>query len=289
MKYLLEKLKELYNDDIKKCPNIKVIKPPLINVEDILQAHYILADYFLDESGGAVQEKMLVGARDYNLLCSAICRQTVALGNKFKYTAPLDICATLFFGLVKDHAFHDGNKRTALLTLIKQITDYGYYPTENIVVFEKLVSSVADNSLPEKYNGIYKKYKHHDDPIIQTIAHILRKNTTKKDRSCHLNINMKEFCSIIENKNLNVSYVLDNMKIKFHRDVKGFFKTKKLSYTVKFYGWTRPVEAGMMRDTLDALQITDEFPNYQEFVNNGKSLYTLINQFEIPLRRLKDK
>ena len=100
---------------------------------------------------------------------------------------------------------------------------------------------------------------------------------------------MKEFCSIIENKNLNVSYVLDNMKIKFQRDVKGFFKTKKLSYTVKFYGWTRPVEAGMMRDTLDALQITDEFPNYQEFVNNGKSLYTLINQFEIPLRRLKDK
>lgn len=36
MKYLLEKLKELYNDDIKKCPNIKDIKPPLINVEDIL-------------------------------------------------------------------------------------------------------------------------------------------------------------------------------------------------------------------------------------------------------------
>ena len=64
MKYLLEKLKELYNDDIKKCPNIKYIKPPLINVEDILQAHYILADYFLDESGGAVQEKMLVGVRD---------------------------------------------------------------------------------------------------------------------------------------------------------------------------------------------------------------------------------
>lgn len=289
MKYLLEKLKDLYNDDIKKCPNIEAIKPPLINVEDVLQAHYILADYFLDESGGAQQEKMLVGVRDYNLLCSAICRQTVALGNKYKYTAPLDICATLFFGLVKDHAFHDGNKRTALLTLLKQITDYGFYPTENISIFEKLVSSVADNTLAEKYNNIFKKYKHYDDPIIRSIAHILRKNTTKKDRSCHLNINMKEFCSILETKNLNVSYVLDNMKIKFQRDVKGFLKTKKLSYTVKFYGWTRPVEAGMMRDTLDALQITDEFPNYQEFVNNGKSLYTLINQFEIPLRRLKDK
>lgn len=66
MKYLLEKLKELYNDDIKKCPNIKDIKSPLINVEDILQAHYILADYFLDESGGAVQEKMLVGFEHTN-------------------------------------------------------------------------------------------------------------------------------------------------------------------------------------------------------------------------------
>ena len=79
------------------------------------------------------------------------------------------------------------------------------------------------------------------------------------------------------------------MKIKFKRSVKGSFTKKELSYTVKFYGWTRPVEAGMVRDTFDKLGLTDEFPSFQTWLSGGKSFYHIINQFEIPLRRLKDK
>ena len=57
---------------------------------------------------------MLIGVRDLNLLGSAIGRQSASFGGKTKYTNPVDICATLFYGLVKNHSFSDGNKRTAL-------------------------------------------------------------------------------------------------------------------------------------------------------------------------------
>lgn len=288
MKYLPDNLRKAYQYDFLRTPNLPEIYSPLINVEDVLQAHYILADYFTDESGGAKAEKMLAGVRSPDLLCSAISRQIVSNGGKLKYTEPIHICATLFFGLTKDHPFHDGNKRTALLILLKQLTEYGFFPIQSVERFEELVKSVARGDIPQKYAHIYKKFKKWDDPVIETIAYILRQITEKKDRSIHADLNMKEFCSLLAEMH-GVSYELDNMKIKFKRKAKGILKYKEFSYIVKFYGWTRPVEAGMARDTFDKLGLTDEFSTFNRLLAGGKSYYAIINQFELPLRRLKDK
>lgn len=65
----------------------------------------------------------------------------------------------MFYGLVKDHAFHDGNKRTALLTLLNQLQAYNYYPTSKILDFEKLVLAIADNTLSKKYANVWKNSK----------------------------------------------------------------------------------------------------------------------------------
>ena len=288
MKYLPDYLKKAYEYDLLKTPNLPDIYSPLINVEDVLKAHYILADYFTDESGGTTAEKMLAGVRSSDLLCSAISRQLVSNGGKLKYTEPIHICATLFFGLTKDHPFHDGNKRTALLVLLKQLTEYGYFPIQSVEQFEELVKSVAKGDIAHKYAHQYKKCKKEDDPVIETIAYILRQITEKKDRSIHADLNMKEFCSLLSEMH-NVSFELDNMKIKFKRKAKGIIRNKELSYIVKFYGWTRPVEAGMVRDTFDKLGLTDEFSTFNRLLSGGKSYYSIINQFELPLRRLKDK
>ena len=138
MKFLPDNLREAYEFDLKQCKIIDGLEYPLITSEDVLQAHYILADYFTDASArGSEAEAMLAGLRNENLLASALGRQIVTYGNHRKYTDPIDICATLFFGLDKDHAFHDGNKRTSLLVLLSQLHNYGYYP-KNISEFEKM-------------------------------------------------------------------------------------------------------------------------------------------------------
>lgn len=128
MKHLPEDLRKNLDYDLKQYKNISELTEPCINVSTVLQAHYILAHYFTDDSAAEEVEKMLVGVRSYDLLCSALCRQTVSYCGQLKYSDKMDICSTLFFGLVKNHAFHDGNKRTALLVLLYQLSLYGYYP-----------------------------------------------------------------------------------------------------------------------------------------------------------------
>ncbi|MBR3920067.1 MAG: Fic family protein [Clostridia bacterium] len=287
MKYLPYELNKAYNYDLKNCPDFQEISKPLINVSDVLKAHYILADYFTDPTAGVEVEKMLVGVRSFDLLTSAVCRQTCSYAGKTKYTDPIDICSTLFFGLVKDHAFHDGNKRTALLTLLNQLYSYGYYPKSQIYDFEKLVLAVAENSLETKYNKVWKKFKSFDDQNIKTISYIIRRLVEQKNRSYHTDITMKEFIQVLEKQGVQCEY--SGLKIRMRRKTKQIIFPKTYTYTVNFYGDTRVVEAKMARDTLDALHLSNEFPSYQSFFEGRDPLYKLIAEFEEPLRRLKDE
>ena len=147
-----------YNRLIDLYPDIEGQNHPLLNISDVLRAYFSLADYFSDPSSDAV-ETMLVGLRSADLLYSALSRQTVSYAGKTKYTNPIDVCSTLFFGMVKNHSFSDGNKRTALLSLLYQLNLYGYYPNCSVNSYERLVVAVAANKLPETFRDAWKKYK----------------------------------------------------------------------------------------------------------------------------------
>ena len=70
MDYLPQILREALEKDLEKCQELD-IESNLINVSDVLKAHYILADYFTDESADVEIEGMLVGVRSFDLLASA--------------------------------------------------------------------------------------------------------------------------------------------------------------------------------------------------------------------------
>ena len=89
-----------------------------ITVKRVLQAHFLIADYFAEDDANPMA---FAGPRDLNLLHSAVARQHVSLGGQAKWPFHYDKLATLFFGLVKNHAFHDGNKRTAFLIALDQL------------------------------------------------------------------------------------------------------------------------------------------------------------------------
>ena len=278
VEHLPRELREAYENDLKCCADLDIDKE-LINVSDVLKAYYILADYFTDPSIDQVREKMLVGVRSFDLLSSAVSRQCVEFAGKRKYTDKIDICSTLFFGLVKNHSFHDGNKRTGLLILLYQLQMYGYYPKPKFKEFEKLVISIADNSLEKNYSNVWKKFKKQDDCCIQTISYIVKKLVVKKNNSYHLSITTKDFCNILEHS--GVRWELDGQKIRLKRE--------KYTYTINFYCWTRPVKVKMARDTCDALHLTEEYPNFESFSNGEGNIYKTICDFEMPLRRLKDE
>lgn len=269
-------------------PDLPEYQHPLINFSDTLRAYFTLADYFTDPSSDSV-EKMLIGLRSADLLYSALGRQCVGYNGKLKYTNPIDICSTLFFGMVKNHSFSDGNKRTALLTLLYQLNLYGYYPSCSVKSYEKLVVAVAANSLPTTFRDAWKKFKKADDPEIQAIAFLLRKMTKRKDHSYHLKITARDMVQSLEK--YEVICTAENGKLHFKRIVPGRWvkAAKELNYSIVFGGWTRSIGAQTARDILTNLELYNQFPDYQSFIDGQEPYYSLIQEFEAPLRRLKDE
>lgn len=290
MQHLPDDLKREYLFLTKNNPDIEGLEHPLINLSDAFRAYFILVHYFTDASTDEEQETMMVGIRSIDLLASALSRQNISFGGKQKYTNPLDICATLFFGVVKNHSFNDGNKRTALLLLLYQLQLYGYYPTAPKKQFESLVLHVADGSIETYYRRVYKKYKKSDDPVIRTLSYLLRSMTEKKDNAYHLSPTMKEFCSALEK--CRVICKVENGKVKLTYTIPGrwkFFPAQEHNFYISFHGWTRTVGAKTARDTLKALGLYDQYPTYQRILNGTEPLYELIDEFKEPLRRLKDE
>ena len=289
LKYLSENLKNEYIRIAGMCSPIEELRHPLITVEDVLRAYFILADYFTDDSGGAEKENMLVGLRSEELLASALSRQIVSFGGKTKYSDPIDICSTLFFGLVKNHAFLDGNKRVSLLILLYQLFLYGYIPSVPEKEFEKLVVSVAANNIDR---GVLKKFRTEKlvaDKEVHSIAYLLRRMVKKKNSSYHISATAKEFCDALSKA--NVSAELDNGKLKFRRKIKKTwpFKYETVTFSIVFGGWSRVIGAKTARDILQNLKLFDQYPSYQDFFSGSEPLYQMIQQFEGPLRRLKDE
>jgi death-on-curing protein len=161
-------IQDEYDRLIGKIGEISALSPPLIGMHDALAAYFALADYFTDPANGEVED-MLVGLRSADLLGSALGRQVVSYGGEVKYCAPLDIIATLFFGMVKNHPFSDGNKRTALLLLLLGLYRFGYRPIGLGEEFEALVLAVAAGTLATAYPCAWQASPE-DDREVHTIA-----------------------------------------------------------------------------------------------------------------------
>lgn len=288
MKYLPDDLKKEYEYLIKNNSDIEELKSPYINLSDTLRAYFILAHFFTDPSSEAT-ESMLIGVRDINLLASALGRQIVSFSGKRKYVEGIDICSTLFFGMVKNHSFSDGNKRTALLVLLYQLGLFGYVPSAPQKDFEKLVVAVAADRMKEVYASEYKKNRKKDDPIVSTISYLIRKMVKRKDHTYHINPTMKEFCEAVECQ--GGTYKLIGNKIHFERKVKKLWyrKNEIYSFSVNFSGWTRTVGADTARKIMKKLDLYDSYANYADFLEGHETMYELVDQFSGPLRRLKDK
>ena len=157
-------------------------QPPLIGYNDVLKAHYLICDYFESNYG----DTSLYGVRSMQLLGSALGRQCTAFGGVAKWRDEFEIMASMFFGLVKNHPFHDGNKRTALLALLYALFFRKRVPKSNCLQdeWEKLTIQVAASDISSlRHNQkINKKYDNIEDEIVYCIANFLKKNTRLIDK-----------------------------------------------------------------------------------------------------------
>lgn len=92
-----------------------------LSVDDILGIYRRLADDF----GNAEDAISPAGVKDRGLLESAVHRQFTGYGGAWKYPHPLRNAASLVYGVCCDHPFYNGNKRTALVSLLVHLDANG--------------------------------------------------------------------------------------------------------------------------------------------------------------------
>jgi death-on-curing protein len=85
-----------------------VSEPVFLTVDDVLQLH----EDALEADGGAA------GLRDRGLLESAVHAPQASFGGQWLVGDLFDMGATYMFHIACNHAFLDGNKRTALLATL---------------------------------------------------------------------------------------------------------------------------------------------------------------------------
>ncbi|HEX5450591.1 MAG TPA: type II toxin-antitoxin system death-on-curing family toxin, partial [Gaiellaceae bacterium] len=66
------------------------------------------------------------GVRNPDLLASAVFRQHTAMGREAKYPTVEMAASALFHALVHDHPFHNGNKRTGLVSMLVFLDENGF-------------------------------------------------------------------------------------------------------------------------------------------------------------------
>lgn len=264
-----------------------------ISIDDALRSHYLICDYFAREG----ERVAVIGPKDINLLISAINRQFTSIGRIDKWNTPLEKAATVFYGLNKNHAFHDGNKRTALLVTLYAIIKANRTPRVKEVAWEEMSVRTAANEL---YKYIYfkdlrKKHGEHDARVY-LISKLLGKFTREFD-SRFYRVTFNQLDTILRRYNHKLDHP-DGNYINLYRmeeKTKGIIRKQKVVEDVYiaqvgFPGGTKEVTVNAMRTIRKKAGLTAENGiDSQVFFKDIDRISVLITRFHGPLYRLKDK
>jgi death-on-curing family protein len=262
-------------------------KPFAIGTQDVLKAHFLLADHFRTKKEGIGG----VGPRSLHLLESAVARQWAGYRNLAKWSDLTDVTATLFFGLIRNHPFHDANKRTALLCALYQLGCNNRVPSVSEKEFEEMTLRVAERTL-EKYPR-YETSADSDDPEVRFISHFFKRKTREGD-SRHYVITyrlldqiLRRFGARLDNQTANTIDVL------FDRTRSVFFVKRQVTHRavqIRFHGWGSEVNREDIKRLRTALKLTGAYGiDSQVFFQGVEPLEALIAQYRGPLERLAFK
>ena len=262
----------------------------VIGVVDVLKAHFLLLDHFFSEG----QRVGGIGPRSVDLLQSAVGRQIVGFGGKEKWADSFDKCATLFYGLIKNHPFHDCNKRTALLIALYYLTKINRTPSTSQKEFENLTLRVAESKL-QKFPA-FKRFSKLEDAEIQFISNFLRRNTRTTSNQ-HYNITFNQLRSILARFGYRLAHPSGNY-IDVVRETEKttgliFRKTSLVTERVTqigFPGWKSEVSRSTIKRVREATKLTHKDGTDSEaFFHDVDSMAALISAYRGPLERLANK
>lgn len=178
----------------------------VIHLHDLLRNNYHLVD--------KMDPVEPPGVKNPDMLESAIYRQHTGSNGWYKYDTVFRNCATLVFGIIKNHPFHNGNKRVAFLAMIKHLFENGYVikvGTRHNDIYNILLS-LADNNFEYHisqidksiYNQLRSKEKWTDEKTIRGLASWIRKVCESKDVFIKSKIRLQKVQDMLGRKGISI-------------------------------------------------------------------------------------
>ena len=253
-----------------------------LSVEEIASIHEALVKDF-SESSDPIEP---AGIRDENLLASAAFRPETSLGDERKYQTAEMAAAALLHSLVLNHAFHNGNKRTAIVSMLVYLDLHDLLLTCTEGDLFRLVLRVAKHGL------VPDEWSMREDRETFIIAEWICSNSRGVERSDRI-LKWNELKRILADLGCTVSPVLPGNRIKITRIVEertflGFKKTRKLTMTANYQSSGAEVDQRSLAGIRKQLQL-----DYEHGYDSGYFYRTdkhtpdeFISQYRTLLKRL---
>lgn len=252
-----------------------------LTVHDVLKVHFLVVDMFYGQKSGIGG----IGPKDVGLLESAVSRQYSSFGDHVRWERTEDKAATLLFGVVKNHPFHDANKRTAFLSVLYLLRRNGIVLSVTEQQFEDFVVLIADDSYRKKEKFI-RSFSEQEDGEIKFISHIIKKTTRQLDNKDKL-ITYRELDRILHRFGFGLFYP-ENNYIDVCTVQDGIVGDRICR--IGFPGWTKQILKQNLRylrqeTGLDALNGVDS----EAFFGAAEPVSVLMARYYDPLVRLADR
>lgn len=197
------------------------------------------------------------GVRSLDLLESAVSRPSTSLGGQYKYSTIQSAGAALLHSLVQNHAFHNGNKRTALVSLLVML-DRNNFVLESTEeeIFKWLIKVASHKLLPAGFEYDYRA----DRETFAITEWICRHSrmAVKEERS----ITWRELSKLLRSKNCVITqHRGEKLKIERNVTVKRIFLGSKTSTLTTYFtntGDGREVPRSVLKSLRQELELDEE-------------------------------
>lgn len=205
--------------------------------KDVISIHDVLIEDFKNANDPISPS----GVKNEGLLESAIARQFSGYGDYTKYNLPISNAATLCYGLCCNHPLHNGNKRTALVSMLchldrNNLTFNGRVDQNSMY---KFILKVASHGFSPKRKKRKTVVTDSSDIEIEKMSSWIRSHTRKIKKSerivsfRELEKILKKFNVIFERSKGNFVDVYKIEKIEVKGGIKNLFR-KKVIFEKKY-------------------------------------------------------
>jgi len=128
-----------------------------------------------------------------NAMESALSRQNTGFGGELKYTKAHEIGASLFYGIAMNHAFENGNKRTALVSMLVCL-NFNDVSLEDSTEEElyRMATSLVNHQFPDASASEWSA-----DDVIEALARWIRERSKKNPKFTDRATDWKDFRAIL--------------------------------------------------------------------------------------------